>query len=280
VRKNIPKSDIDSDDASNDKLRSRYLQSVMRRSDKSIGSEPSESLPLKLIQYWDESDIPPDVQRCLDSWLVTESLGFERLIFNKQQARAFIEDHYNVSHLLAFDSCTHPAMRSDYFRLCYLLQNGGLYVDADDELKEPAAILYLTRNSRLKLQPLCYQLSTDSMVVPADHVGDTTDDFIFYANNDPIFAPVNHPVLDAALVQATKRLVAANGASRDIQWLAGPGNLSEVLVRHALLMEKSDVQPDFEFVHSWGEIAPGDWNLAYRKDARNWRQWVKGDVSR
>lgn len=280
MRKNIPTSITTSDDATDDKFRSRYLQRAIRQSRKESGFESKESVPLKLIQYWDDSNVPSDVQRCLDSWLVTEDLGFEQLIFDKKQARAFIEDHFNETHLRAFDSCTHPAMRSDYFRLCYLLQNGGLYVDADDELVEPEALLPLMEMGLLQLQPLCYQLSTDSMVVPVDYAADETDDFIFYVANDPIFAPVNHPVIDAALVQATDRLIAANGTSRDIQWLAGPGNLSEGLVRHALQLEKYGIQPDFRFVHSWVQIAPGDWTLEYRKDARNWRLWIDGDDPR
>ncbi|ONI64424.1 hypothetical protein ALI44B_05935 [Leifsonia sp. ALI-44-B] len=212
----------------------------------------------------------------MDSWLVLERLGFERQVFDRKQARAFIAQNFDGTHLLAFDSCIHPAMRSDYFRLCYLQINGGLYVDADDELKVPEAILPLMRAGLLQLQPLCYQLSTDSMVVPADYAGDAADDFIFYLANDPIFAPANHPVIGAALTQATARLLAAAGTSRDIQWLSGPGNLTEVLVRHAQLT--SDL--DFKFLHSWVQIAPGDWTLEYRKDARNWRLWIDGDLPR
>ena len=171
-------------------------------------------------------------------------------------------------------------MRSDYFRLCFLLQNGGLYVDADDALREPEAILPLIDAGVLQLQPLCYRLSTDSMVVPNDFADNVSDDLTFYVANDPMVAPANHPVIQAALDQATDRLIAADGTSRDIQWLTGPGNLSEVLVRYSLQLETTGARPDFQFISTWVQIAPGDWTLDYRNDDRNWRLWIDGDTPR
>lgn len=254
--------------------RSRHLQRLIQRSKQNAIPDLGRSIPRSLVQYWDESEIPSDVQRCLNSWCVTDDLGLERLIYDQYKARAFVEHHFSDLHLRAFDSCTHPAMRSDYFRLCFLQQCGGLYVDADDELREPGAILPLMDSGILRLQPLCYQVSTDSMVVPDDFADEVSDDLVFYAANDPIFAPPNHPVIEAALIQATDRLIAAGGSSKDIQWLTGPGNLSEVLVRHSLHLEEAAERPDFAFISSWVQIAPGDWNLDYRNDARNWRLWL------
>jgi len=44
-------------------------------------------------------------------------------------------------------------MQSDYFRLCYILVEGGLYVDADD-VYQGMDIDYLFTDSRLKINPL------------------------------------------------------------------------------------------------------------------------------
>jgi mannosyltransferase OCH1-like enzyme len=266
-------------EATDDKLRSRHIQQLVHRMDQGVISNPDLITTRILVQYWDDSDIPSDVQRCLDSWHTTEYLGFERLIFDKEQARAFIEHYFSDTHLRAFDSCIHPAMRSDYFRLCFLLRKGGLYVDADDELQEPESILPLMNTGLLHLQPLCYRLSTDSMVVPANFVDEVSDDLIFYVNNDPIIAPANHPIIQAALAQATDRLINAGSTSRDIQWLAGPGNLSEVLVRHSLQLDTNDAQLDFQLIYNWTQTASVDWTLDYRKDDRNWRLWVAGNTT-
>lgn len=246
--------------------------------DRDATSSPGRSVPHIIIQYWDDGDIPSDVQRCLDSWRVMGGLGFQHLIFDKEQARAFIERYFSGTHLQAFDSCIHPAMRSDYFRLCFLLRNGGLYVDADDELREPEAIVPLMDTVALRLQPLCYQLSTDSMVVPTSFAGEVGEDLIFYVANDPIIAPADHPVIQGALAQATDRLINANSTSRDIQWLTGPGNLTEALVRYSLQLETTGIHPDFRLIFTWVQIAPGDWTLEYRNDNRNWRLWIAGDA--
>ena len=50
-------------------------------------------------------------------------------------------------------------MRCDYFRLCFMARNGGFYVDAD-EVYQDVDCEYLFEDGRLKLQPLCYEMST------------------------------------------------------------------------------------------------------------------------
>jgi mannosyltransferase OCH1-like enzyme len=170
-------------------------------------------------------------------------------------------------------------MRSDYFRLCFLSRVGGLYVDADDVLHRPDAIGPLVETGFLQLQPLCYQLSTDSMVVPDQFTGEVSGDFTFYVANDPIITPPNHPVVERALEQATARLITAGGLSRDIQRLTGPINLSEALARHSLHLLEVGHPADFQFISSWVKIAPGDWTLEYRNDDRNWRRWVETEIA-
>ena len=49
-------------------------------------------------------------------------------------------------------------MQADYFRLCYLLVEGGFYVDADD-VCVGTDIGWLFEDGRLKLQPLCYDMA-------------------------------------------------------------------------------------------------------------------------
>ncbi|WP_456652088.1 MULTISPECIES: glycosyltransferase [unclassified Bradyrhizobium] len=54
-------------------------------------------------------------------------------------------------------------MQADYFRLCYLLVEGGFYVDADD-VCIGSQIDWLFGDGRLKIHPLCYDIAAARMV--------------------------------------------------------------------------------------------------------------------
>src|ERR1700730_10750757 len=92
-------------------------------------------------------------------------MGFERWLFDDVTAARFIAEHFSALHVLAFKKCQHPAMRSDFFRYAFMLKVGGFYVDADD-VYLGGPIERLLGDGRLKLQPLCYDIATDSMRDP------------------------------------------------------------------------------------------------------------------
>lgn len=60
--------------------------------------------------------------------------------------------HLGPHHLSAYERCHHPAMKSDYFRLCFIARHGGFYVDAD-EVFQGVDCESLFADPRLKLQP-------------------------------------------------------------------------------------------------------------------------------
>jgi len=193
------------------------------------------------------------------------------LLFDKHQAGEFIHQRLGKRYKDAFDKCYHPAMQSDYFRLCYILVEGGFYIDADDEFNE-APIQYLCGDGRLKLQPLCYDMATDTMV-PAPvftRSGADANGWIFYFNMDPLIAGSRHPLVDRALAQATLNLEKdMTTGLPEIQATAGPGNLTESLFNAA--MDGEAVEQNILVLHDWEQIAPSKWPLSYRNDARNWR---------
>lgn len=260
------------DIANDDDLRSEFMRQVILSSARPPTNDGTS--PRLLVQFWDEAPcVPSDVQTCLDSWASIEQAGFKRLLFGDATARRFIEDQFSARHLRAFDACAHPAMRADYFRLCFMLQVGGMYVDADDR--------YLGRSlsragetSRLQLQALCYHLGTHSMVNPYEAAeGGRNSSRVFYVNNNPLIAPAGHPLLARALERATAQIESPGTNLRDIQSLTGPGNLTACLVEHTLENQAAGTELDFTLIPDWDSIAVSTWPLEYRSDNRNWRNW-------
>lgn len=232
----------------------------------------SRGIPKILIRYWhDPNDIPPDVMVCLESWDRLRHAGFKTHTFNDATALDYIQEKYGARQLSAFARCRHPAMRCDYFRLCFIVAEGGLYVDADDVLIDDGW-RPLFKDETLKLQPLCYDVES-RMMAPAAEIwqrDSPTEGRIFYVNNDPLAAPADHPVLRCALERATDKLL-GNDLNPEIQSTTGPGNLTAALVAHARALIASCEPLDFEILSNWGAMAETRWDLSYRNDARNWR---------
>ncbi len=264
--------------AEDDALRSAHVrQRLLHNGPDRCPRFPTVSIPRVIVQFWHSSaDVPSDVSECFDSWGPLIERGFRRVLFDDDTARDFIFRFLGRSHAAAFDHCGHPAMRCDYFRLCWMLLRGGFYVDADE--------LYLGVNcdelfvdDTLKVQPLCYDLSSAEMV-PASvflNTADPSPDWIFYVNNNPLVAPRGHPVIRLALERATRLLLRPKPPT-DIQSTTGPGNLTASLVRHSI--DRGDERArDFAFIVEWDSISVSRWPLSYRNDERNWRLWKPAD---
>jgi hypothetical protein len=265
--------DFEKDEA----LRSTWVRELTLRQIKSTGDAVgahtcTSAIPRKLIRYWHNlNELPEDVKECLDSWKRLGREGFEIRTFNDQSAKAYIADKFGALETTAFLRCRHPAMRSDYLRMCFILAEGGMYVDADDVLLGDGW-RDIFQDDRLKLQPLCYDMSTSKMV-PTSQIwlaDMPTDNRVFYVNNDPIAAPAGHPILARALARATDKLLGDEDLPI-IQSTTGPGNLTAALAAHAHTLISAGSPLDFELLRNWDNIAETRWDLSYRGDARNWR---------
>lgn len=257
-----------------DEMRSRFVRRLVLYDapSQSALSAGTSAIPKTLVRFWHAADaVPADVQRCLQSWEVLRRDGFEIITFDDVSASTYISAVYGSVHIAAFERCRHPAMRSDYFRLCYVLASGGFYVDADDVLTEGLWCL-LYADDRLKLQPLCYDIPTGEMVQGTELWDQDAPEAgrIYYVNNNPLVAPPGHPVLRKALERATTALL-NDGERRDIQSTTGPGNLTAVLAAHAHELALAGRPPDFALLRRWDLVARTQWDLSYRADDRNWR---------
>jgi hypothetical protein len=261
--------------AEDDDLRSRHIRELVQEDVPIENSSSRTDIPKVIVQFWHDLDeIPEDVQECLDSWEPLEKQGFMRVLFDDAGARRFISKRLGGSYVAAFDLCPHPAMRCDYFRLCYILTHGGFYVDAD-EIYQGTDCNRFFRDNRLKIQPLCYDTGTGTMIKPDVFIRklEYSPDWIFYVNNNPLIAPAYHPVIRLALDRATRILLSYVEERLEIQSTTGPGNLTASLVRHSIASKLNGRKHDFLILSNWEATSISPLLLSYRNDERNWRLW-------
>ena len=189
--------------------RSEYIRRLVQRSGQlPLKDRYKQGPPRTIVQFWhDLRELPEDVQDCVASWARWTSSGFTHRLFDERSAKAFIGGSLDARHARAFERCYHPAMEADYFRLCYLFVEGGFYVDADD-VCVGTQIGCLFDDGRLKVQPLCYDIASGTMVNQSAflHIDAYNPSWIFYFNNDPLIAGRGHPIIERALRQATDLL--------------------------------------------------------------------------
>lgn len=258
-----------------DTLRSIFVRELMQVRSTAPFSTPktTNQIPKIIVQFWDENDIPEDVQECIESWQSLKSKGFEHHLFNNSTARKFIADNLYEENVKAFDRCYHPAMKSDYFRLCFIYCSGGFYVDVDD-VYSGLDISGLFSDQRMKLQPLCFDVDANSMVAPGNFnvSGELADNRIYYFNNNPIIAPPHNPIIEYALARSTYLLLECDeNIFPEIQSTTGPGNMSASIVAYLSDSPHNTREKHLNILVEWEAFAPTIWKLSYRDDDRNWR---------
>jgi len=146
------------------------------------------------------------------------------------------------------------------------------YVDADD-FCVGSDIGWLFEDGRLKLQPLCYDITSGAMVKPSVFLcADAYDPrWIFYFNNNPLVSSRGHPIIEHALSQATSLLeLASQDPLPEIQATTGPGNLSKSIFDLGTT-SGGGVESDLVILRDWDSFAVSRWPMSHRADARNWR---------
>jgi hypothetical protein len=262
----------DLDTPEHHRQRSEFIRNLVQTSGApQTTNNEEQDAPKTIVQFWhDPMQLPEDVRECISSWSRWKTSGFAHCVFGTTAAAEFISRSLDPDHARAFTLCYHPAMQADYFRLCYLFVEGGLYVDADD-VCIASDISDLFEGCRLRVQPLCYDMDSDSMVSPAEFLrpGANKVGWIFYFNNNPLVACRGDPIIRRALERATGLLHSTvDGDLPEIQSTTGPGNLSKTVFE---LGTASAIDERVQVVHDWQSIAISQWPLSYRRDARNWR---------
>jgi len=260
----------------NDRKRSNFVNNLIHMNQQSLikKSKSIRNIPKNIIQFWDDVNIPDDVKDCAETWEKLQSKGYHYTLFNNDSAKQFISERLLLDNVTAFDRCYHPAMKSDYFRLCFIYSTGGLYVDVDDVYNNGIDIDTLFVDEQLKLQPLCFNVNSDEMVDTEKFMKNRSfsNSWIYYFNNNPIISPPKNPIIGYALRRATSIILGyADNNLPEIQSTAGPGNLTASVV--ACLSNGNSNRQDqcFYILSEWDTYSRTIWPLSYRNDMRNWR---------
>lgn len=262
----------ESDSSDHHQKRSEFIRNLIQKAQKAQPTrDVALGIPKTIVQFWHNlAELPEDVAECIKSWSKWENRGFLHRLFDRQSAEDFISRTLGHEHVLAFGRCYHPAMQADYFRLCYIFVEGGLYVDADD-VCIATDISFLFRGPQLKVQPLCYDIDSDTMIEPADFLEQSSEpkNWIFYVNNNPLVGRKGDPIIERSLMRSTRLLNnARRGELLEIQSATGPGNLSKTIFEMGAV---SDIEGGLLILKDWEATAISKWPLSYRSDARNWR---------
>ncbi|MEM7743810.1 MAG: glycosyltransferase [Pseudomonadota bacterium] len=200
----------------------------------------------EILQFWDTPKIPSDILPAISSW--RDRSGVRHKLVNAEEAREFLDAVYGREAVSIFDACPHPAIKSDYFRLGWLAEHGGLYIDSDETMVERFPEVAPLLAGRLVLRFYSNQ--------PTGH-------FI----NGLIAAPKGSRTMMRAFEEATRRIRANPNAH--VLTLAGPGMLTDVLIAEADHLEEVAVVTNAFMLRN---VLRGV-NARYKRDPRSWHVW-------
>jgi len=94
--------------------------------------DTAPKIPRQVYQYWNTSFVPAQVMAMTASW--SNLAGIQHQLFNRDDVIRFYRQNLGPRWVRAFRMTQNPAEEADFFRVCMLAKNGGIYADADDVL--------------------------------------------------------------------------------------------------------------------------------------------------
>lgn len=167
-----------------------------------IDGPPSPEIPRTIVQFWSQGSPPTQVMEAIESWRLSPDL--HHTLFDRRRARTFLRNHLGDDWARAFNHTGSPTAESDFFRLCYIGVNGGIYADCDDWLIGDA----------LKL--IGPHTCLTAFREPTGAIG-----------NNIIIAPPQHPAIIWAALSAKRALERGDGES--VWSKLGPGLLTRAI---------------------------------------------------
>ena len=179
-----------------------------------------EDIPFSLVQFWNEPEPPEEVLQLSSLWTKFNP-GLQYKLFDEIEARQFMVQHFSADYVRAYDLASHPAMKSDIFRLAFIHIEGGFYADSDEQCMGQLWGMYQACKSFCGVFGLMGSYPT-------------------YVNNNFFAARKRAPLVKAFLDEAVKGTLAhAPEGHFDIGKLTGPGLFTRVIVKFLLADENA-----------------------------------------
>jgi len=165
-----------------------------------------------------------------------------------------LEEHFGEDEIGLFENAIHPAVQSDFLRLCVLKIKGGIYVDADTKVSAcfpsllpslaPATLWFRTSMAHCRIQ-----------------------------NGFLAFKP-GHTFVDAMLNKTIERLSADSGES--ILNMSGPGMATDTFLEEARKGRIEGLKALPGAMVSAKVLR--QFNASYKKDDRNWKTFQRNQT--
>lgn len=217
------------------------------------GSGAVSAVPAQVVQYWDKPDPPHDIADLIDSW--RNQPGVAHHLFDRRRGCDWLADRLGPDWRRALRAARSPAEESDFFRLSWLMVEGGLYVDCDDRLTGDLGAV------------LAAQRGLTVFAEPHGAIG-----------NNVIFAPPLHPAIVWAAHAARTALLERHS---DNTWTkTGPGLLTRAVAWY-LDSDRGGALPDLRIPprHRLGTWMQGHVSLPYKRTDQYWNASAAGDGS-
>ncbi|NYR10793.1 glycosyltransferase [Psychrobacter sp. BI730] len=172
-----------------------------------------QKIPKNIVQYWTEENLPSYLIELSKSFsLVYPDFNYQ--LFNRNSAIVFLKKHYDMDISNAFKSLKVPAMQSDFFRVAYLLVEGGMYVD-------------ISHRAHIKIDDLIFKI--DKLFVFTRPTGAII--------NGIILAPKENELLSLIFERILKNI--ARKDSFSAYQVTGPANFNRILTAsNCIMIEK------------------------------------------